>query len=161
VEDRLMAVRLAQRDVMLGAPHARAKAMPVYVEPLRQPSEQDRQDLAKIYADAPQWLFEPHADAQALIAAGLAAGTLIAGRFNDRLLGAALLTPGDRAWHLSHLCVRRITRQRGVGRRLLDEARRMASEAGCELRLSAPAGHLEASALAARTHLPLDPLAPQ
>ena len=91
----------------------------------------------------------------------MAAGTLIAGRFNDRLLGAALLTPGDRAWHLSHLCVRRITRQRGVGRRLLDEARRMASEAGCELRLSAPAGHLEASALAARTHLPLDPLAPQ
>ncbi|KJS26981.1 MAG: acetyltransferase, partial [Pseudomonas sp. BRH_c35] len=34
----------------------------------------------------------------------------------------------------------------------------LASEAGKPLRLAAPAGHLEASALAARTHLPLDSL---
>lgn len=134
--------------------------MPVYVESIRTPSPQDSQDLAKIYADAPQWLLEPYGDAQQLIAAGLAQGTLIAGRFNDRLLGAALLTRSDSAWHLSHLCVRRITRRRGVGRRLLDEARRLAGEAGAELRLRAPQGHLEANALAARMHLPLDPPAP-
>lgn len=65
--------------------------MPVIVETLAQPSAQDRLDLAKIYADAPDWLFAPHADGAALVAAGLAAGELIAGRFNDRLLGAALL----------------------------------------------------------------------
>jgi len=88
----------------------------------------------------------------------LADGSLIAGRFNDRLLGAALLQRGDEAWRLSHLCVRKVTRKRGVGRRLLEETQRLASDAGKPLRLAAPEGHLEASALAARTHLPLDSL---
>ncbi|AWL02383.1 MULTISPECIES: aspartate 1-decarboxylase autocleavage activator PanM [Stutzerimonas] len=132
--------------------------MPVYVESVTQPSPQDLTDLAKIYADAPEWLLTPYASAEALIAAALADGSLIAGRFNDRLLGAALLQRSDDAWRLSHLCVRKLTRKRGVGRRLLEETQRQASEAGKPLRLAAPAGHLEASALAARTHLPLDPL---
>ncbi len=132
--------------------------MPVYVESVTQPSPQDLTDLAKIYADAPNWLLAPYSSADTLIAAALADGSLIAGRFNDRLLGAALLQRGDDAWRLSHLCVRKLTRKRGVGRRLLEETQRQASEAGKPLRLAAPAGHLEASALAARTHLPLDPL---
>lgn len=132
--------------------------MPVYVESVTQPSPQDLTDLAKIYADAPEWLLTPYASADALIAAALADGSLIAGRFNDRLLGAALLQRGDQAWRLSHLCVRKVTRKRGVGRRLLEETQREASGAGKPLRLAAPEGHLEASALAARTHLPLDPL---
>jgi GNAT superfamily N-acetyltransferase len=136
----------------------RKVAMPVYVESVTQPSPQDLTDLAKIYADAPEWLLTPYASAEALIAAALADGSLIAGRFNDRLLGAALLQRSDDAWRLSHLCVRKLTRKRGVGRRLLEETQRQASEAGRPLRLAAPAGHLEASALAARTHLPLDPL---
>ena len=129
--------------------------MPVYVEFVRQPSAQDRSDLAKVYTDAPAWLLAPHADADALIAAGIASGRLIAGRFNDRLLGAALLEQGADCWRLSHLCVRQITRQRGVGRRLLDESQRLASAAGLPLHLAAPAGHLESQALAARTGLPL------
>lgn len=132
--------------------------MPVYVESVTQPSPQDLTDLTKIYADAPDWLLAPYSSADTLIAAALADGSLIAGRFNDRLLGAALLQRGDDAWRLSHLCVRKLTRKRGVGRRLLEETQRQASEAGKPLRLAAPAGHLEASALAARTHLPLDPL---
>ncbi|BCY04288.1 aspartate 1-decarboxylase autocleavage activator PanM [Stutzerimonas stutzeri] len=132
--------------------------MPVYVESVTQPSPQDLTDLAKIYADAPDWLLAPYSSADTLIAAALADGSLIAGRFNDRLLGAALLQRGDDAWRLSRLCVRKLTRKRGVGRRLLEETQRQASEAGKPLRLAAPAGHLEASALAARTHLPLDPL---
>ncbi len=132
--------------------------MPVYVESVTQPSPQDLTDLAKIYADAPDWLLAPYSSADTLIAAALADGSLIAGRFNDRLLGAALLQRGDDAWRLSHLCVRKLTRKRGVGRRLLEETQRQASEAGKPLRLAAPAGHLEASALAARTHVPLDPL---
>ena len=130
--------------------------MPVVVEILSQPSAQDRTDLAKIYADAPAWLLAPYPSAQALIDAGLEHGNLIAGRFNDRLLGAALLTPGADCWRLSHLCVRAITRQRGVARRLLDEARRLASEAGQPLNLAAPKDHLECQALAARSGLPLD-----
>lgn len=132
--------------------------MPVHVEMLTAPSSQDRLDLAKIYADAPDWLLAPHADAGRLIAAGLESGTLIAGRFNDRLLGAALLERNDDRWRLSHLCVRRITRGRGVARRLLDEARRLAEEAGKPLHLAAPPNQLEGQALAARAQLPLEAL---
>ncbi|TLX58920.1 aspartate 1-decarboxylase autocleavage activator PanM [Stutzerimonas nosocomialis] len=134
--------------------------MPVLVEAVGTPSAQDRIDLAKIYADAPAWLLAPYDTAEALIEAGLASGRLIAGRFNDRLLGAALLQPGEQAWQLSHLCVRRVTRRRGVGRRLLEEAERLTGEAGKTLRLAAPTDHLEAQALAARAHLPLQPLQP-
>ena len=130
--------------------------MPVFVESVTEPSQQDRIDLAKIFADAPAWLLAPHADAAALIEAGLADRSLIAGRFNDRLLGAALLQRGAPYWRLSHLCVRKITRRRGVGRRLVEESQRLASEAGVGLHLAAPQGQLEAQALAARAHLPLD-----
>lgn len=132
--------------------------MPVYVETVSQPSDQDHIDLAKIYADAPAWLFAPHADGAALVAAGVARGVLIAGRFNDRLLGAALLERFEDRWRLSHLCVRNITRRRGVARRLLDEARRRAAEANMPLYLAAPKDHLESQALAARSQLPLEVL---
>jgi len=132
--------------------------MPVVVEIVSAPSAQDSADLAKIYADAPAWLLAPYADAEALIGAGIAQGELIAGRFNDRLLGAALLEKSEQRWRLSHLCVRAITRRRGVGRRLLDEAKRLADEAGKPLYLAAPKDHLESQALAARTQLPLESL---
>lgn len=131
--------------------------MPVFVEAVTEPSPQDRIDLAKIYADAPNWLLAPYADAAALIEAGLAERSLIAGRFNDRLLGAALLQRGTPHWRLSHLCVRKITRRRGVGKRILEECRRLAAESASELHLAAPPAQLEAQALAARMHLPLDP----
>ena len=129
--------------------------MPVIVEAVTQPSAQDRLDLEKIYADAPAWLLTPHADAQALIDAGLAGGRLIAGRFNDRLLGAAWLEPGSDGWRLSHLCVRKITRGRGVAARLVDESRRRAAANDRPLRLLAPARHLEVQAWAHRLALPL------
>lgn len=132
--------------------------MPVTVEAVGTPSPQDLIDLQKIYADAPDWLLHPYPDAQALLEAALADGSLIAGRFNDRLLGAARLQPGTPGWHLAHLCVRRVTRGRGVGRRLLDVARERAGAADAPLHLLAPAEQLEARAFAARNHLPLDTL---
>lgn len=132
--------------------------MPVYIETVTDPSQQDRVDLAKIFTDAPAWLLAPYADATALIEAGLADRSLIAGRFNDRLLGAALLQRCAPHWRLSHLCVRKITRRRGVGKRILEESQRLAGEAGKDLHLAAPMEHLEAQALAARLHLPLDPI---
>ena len=88
----------------------------------------------------------------------MAEGSLVAGRFNDHLLGAALLRRNTPHWQLSHLCVRKITRKRGVGRRIIDEARRMATEAGQDLQLAAPAEQLETQALAARMQLTLVPL---
>lgn len=132
--------------------------MPVYVESVTQPSPQDHADLAKIYADAPEWLLAPHASAEELIEAALTEGSLIAGRFNDRLLGAALLQRDGSTWRLSHLCVRKLTRKRGVGRRLLEESQRQAVLAGASLELAAPLDNLEIQALAARKHLTLKPL---
>jgi ribosomal protein S18 acetylase RimI-like enzyme len=93
-----------------------------------------------------------------LIEGCLLDGSLIAGRFNDRLLGAARLQRHSDVWHLSQLCVRKITRRRGVAERLVNEAQKMASQSGATLRLLAPAGHLEAQALAAKLKMPLDEL---
>ncbi|AMZ73135.1 MULTISPECIES: aspartate 1-decarboxylase autocleavage activator PanM [Pseudomonas] len=130
--------------------------MPIVVELITDASCQDQQDLQKIYRDAPAWLFEPFSDATQLIAQCLEEGSLIAARFNDRLLGAARLQRHQNAWCLSHLCVRNVTRRRGVAERLVSEARRMAAPSGAELHLLAPAGHLQAQALAAKLKLPLD-----
>jgi GNAT superfamily N-acetyltransferase len=132
--------------------------MPVRVDVINEPSSQDLTDLQKIYQDAPDWLIAPFANRETLIATGLAEHRFIAGRFNDRLLAAALFEKGEHHWCLSHLCVRSVTRKRGVARRLLAEAQRLASEAGKTLHLAAPQGHLESQALAAKTGLPLAPL---
>jgi len=132
--------------------------MPIVVESLTEATYQDQQDLQKIYQDAPPWLFAPQADGQQLIETALADGSLIAGRFNDRLLGAARLERHADFWLLSQLCVRKVTRRRGVAERLVAEASRMARLSGAELRLQAPAGHLEAQALAAKLRIALDPL---
>ncbi|MFR0692338.1 aspartate 1-decarboxylase autocleavage activator PanM [Enterobacterales bacterium AE_CKDN230030158-1A_HGKHYDSX7] len=131
--------------------------MPVVIQHLTQPSEQDRQDLLKIYAEAPQWLLAPFADAQELVTRGLAEGRLFAGRFNDRLLGAAWIEQGQDTWRLSQLCVRRVTRQRGVARRLLEEAQRLAILQGAALRLIAASDQAEAADFARHLGLTLQP----
>jgi GNAT superfamily N-acetyltransferase len=132
--------------------------MPIIVELLNDATYQDQQDLQKIYRDAPGWLFAPFADDVQLIEGCLRDGSLIAGRFNDRLLGAARLQRHRDVWHLSQLCVRKITRRRGVAERLVNEAQELASRSGATLRLLAPAGHLEAQSLAAKLKVPLDVL---
>ena len=129
--------------------------MPVLVETLHAPSAQDYLDLANIYADAPAWLLVPYGNAEALITAGLAQGNLLVGRFNDRLLGAALLQRQPANWYLSHLCVRRLTRRRGVARRLLEVAQAQAQAAGQRLQLAAATDQAEACAFAAHLQLPL------
>ena len=130
--------------------------MPIIVEPLNEATGQDQQDLQKIYRDAPDWLFAPFAGDSPLIEACLQDGSLIAGRFNDRLLGAARLQRHPDVWHLSHLCVRKITRRRGVAERLVREAQKMAAQSGATLRLLSPTGHLESRALAAKLNVLLD-----
>jgi GNAT superfamily N-acetyltransferase len=132
--------------------------MPVYVELLAHATDQDRRDLEHIYADAPDGLLAPYADAGTLIAQALGERRLLAGRFNGRLLGAALLERRPDRWRLSHLCVRQLTRGRGVARRLLDEARRLAGEAGLPLVLAATPGQTAAQRLAEGQQLPLEPL---
>jgi len=122
--------------------------MPVYFESAEQPSDQDLADLEKIYLDAPDWLLLPFADAAALINHGLTHNTLVTARFNSRLLGAALLDKQTDRWLLSHLCVRELTRKRGVARRLVNEATRLAAEAGQVLQVAIPADQPELVQLA-------------
>jgi len=102
--------------------------MPVFIEYPTEFSQQDLTDLDKIYADMPAELLAPYADATTLIQQGIADKTIVVARFNSRLLGAALLNRQSKAWLLSHLCVREITRQRGVAKRLIAEVSRYAEQ---------------------------------
>lgn len=83
-------------------------------------NEQVRLDLVRIYEDAPQERM-PTSTVEPFIEQHLADRHFFAcALFNDRLLGAVAVHEGeDRAWWLSELCVRKTTRRRGVGSRLM------------------------------------------
>ncbi|QFU03100.1 Acetyltransferase, GNAT family [Halomonas sp. THAF5a] len=79
---------------------------------------QIRLDLARIFTDAPPERLPLPVDD--FIREHLAGGHLFScARFNDRLLGAVAVKLDQNAWWLSNLCVRKTTRRRGVGSRLL------------------------------------------
>ncbi|ERS92002.1 MULTISPECIES: acetyl-CoA sensor PanZ family protein [unclassified Halomonas] len=114
--------------------------MPVTLHPVdRGAWEADAQaqtDLARIYADAPAERLPAPVDA--FIEQHLTAGyAFLCARFNDRLIGAMACRDDGTAWWLSHFCVRKPTRRRGVGTRLLAlvgqaaaaEGRRLCAEA--------------------------------
>lgn len=98
--------------------------------------EQVRIDLVRIYQDAPQErmptptvepFIEQHFKGQHFFACA---------HFNDRLLGAVAVQEGDdRAWWLSELCVRKTTRRRGVGSRLMALLGEQAKQEGRVLRI--------------------------
>jgi len=112
--------------------------MPVFIEYPTEFSQQDLTDLDKIYADMPAELLAPYADAATLIQQGIADKTIVVARFNSRLLGAALLNRQSKPWLLSHLCIREITRQRGVAKRLVSEVYRVAQQEQSSLALCIP-----------------------
>jgi GNAT superfamily N-acetyltransferase len=96
--------------------------MPVTLHPVdRAAWEADAQaqlDLARIYADAPSERLPAPVDA--FIHDHLAHGhRFLCARFNDRLIGAVAQRDDGEAWWLSHFCIRKPTRRRGVGTRLL------------------------------------------
>jgi predicted GNAT family N-acyltransferase len=85
--------------------------MPVYAEYIEHADELDRDDLERLYGKDCDKLLK---------AAGDGKIKLIAGRFNGRLIAALTLTPihaGD--YQIARLCVREITRRRGVARQLM------------------------------------------
>lgn len=79
-------------------------------------SAQDRTDLEKLFADYPSTPISLDAICAQTNEAGQ---TLFAARFNNRLLGAAFITLNNEQAQLDKLCVRKITRERLVGRDLL------------------------------------------
>lgn len=76
-------------------------------------SDQDHIDLAKIW---------PSQDLAALTLDDRQ--RIYAARFNERLLGAVRVTLSGVAGELSALCVREVTRRRGVGQYLVEEVLR-------------------------------------
>lgn len=90
--------------------------MPVILEKVTHPSQQDLIDLEKIYNDYPTNL--RFAELQSLLTESSDI-VLYGARFNARLLGAITVTQEGKFLKLDHLCVRKITRQRNVARELL------------------------------------------
>ena len=90
--------------------------MPVTLEAVNKPSEQDLIDLNKIYQDYPVDVRWPALQQQLNENSNT---TLYAARFNARLLAAISITVKDDGITLDHLCVRTVTRQRHVARDML------------------------------------------
>lgn len=105
--------------------------MPIELEAVRTPSTQDLSDLAKIYADRPDWMALPQ------LAGGpeQPGAQLFGARFNGRLLAAVIAVPQEGHWRLQQLCVRGITRNRGVGSWLLELVVKEAGRQGVRCQL--------------------------
>lgn len=89
--------------------------MPVQLEQIKQLDPQSIEGLRKVYADQ-----LPAEDVDNWLRQQLDSGKLLfAGRFNGAILGAVWAEPGANDWRLQKLCVRSVTRRRGVARQLL------------------------------------------
>lgn len=97
--------------------------------------EQVRIDLTRIYGDAPHERLK--VPPGTFILTHLSQGFFWTARFNDRLLGAVAVSPDERGWRLFDLCVRKTTRRRGVGSRLLALVSAEAAQLGLALRVQA------------------------
>ena len=116
--------------------------MPIYLDWLDGPKEQDLIDLDKLYLDAPeQWQQD---NGEPLNCQWALKGVsdecrLALGRFNDRVVAAVWLikqsdtSPQSYQFKLDRLCVRKITRQRGVAKQLIVRLCQWAKEKGHSL----------------------------
>jgi GNAT superfamily N-acetyltransferase len=108
--------------------------MPVHLEHISQPTEQDWIDLGKIYSDAPQQWLSNHNDIKGSLQTLLDQGIwFIAGRFNARLLGAMQAEKEGNNIILRNFCVRKITVKRGVAHQMLHHMAKWADEQGYTL----------------------------
>ncbi|MBA35427.1 MAG: aspartate 1-decarboxylase autocleavage activator PanM [Oleispira sp.] len=108
--------------------------MPVHLEHISQPTDQDWIDLGKIYTDAPQEWLSNSSDIKGSLQALLDNDYwLIAGRFNSRLLGAMQAKKDGSDITLSHFCVRNVTINRGVAHQMLHHISKWANENGYRL----------------------------
>lgn len=82
------------------------------------------EQLEKIYTDAqPERLAQlPNVDSAKSFVENILQSPdhdFYCGLFNERLIAALVVSKQDDYWQVSHLCVRSVTRRRGVGSRLL------------------------------------------
>ncbi len=108
--------------------------MPVHLEHISQPTDQDWIDLGKIYTDAPQEWLSDSTDIKSSLQALLDNDYwFIAGRFNSRLLGAMQAKKDGINITLNHFCVRNVTINRGVAHQMLHHISKWANENGYRL----------------------------
>ncbi|AKP33917.1 aspartate 1-decarboxylase autocleavage activator PanM [Yersinia aleksiciae] len=96
--------------------------MKLTIERLTDLTHQDFIDLAKI------WPEQQQASWQQWIIGG---NPLFAARFNERLLGAVKVAVEGQEGKLQDLCVREVTRRRGVGLYLIEETLRQLPAVQC------------------------------
>ncbi len=92
--------------------------MPVILEQFDENRPSDRDDLLKIYRDHPP-LADTDLEAWLVNRLQAASQQLFVGRFNGRLISAVWACKQGQHWRLHDLCVRALTRRRGVARQLL------------------------------------------
>lgn len=114
--------------------------MPVLLEQLTTPSAQDVADLIKIYRDDPGFAGQDEAHIRRLVEERLQAQSLYGGRFNGRLLAAMVVDRQSDPWRMELLCVRSLTRRRGVARRMMELIEAEAANAGRGLIATIPTG---------------------
>ena len=93
--------------------------MKLTIERLKNFTHQDLIDLAKIWPEQQQaswlqWINDGN--------------PLFAARFNERLLGAVKIRVDDQQAEIEDLCVREVTRRRGVGLYLIEETLRQLAQ---------------------------------
>ena len=128
--------------------------MPVTLEIITNPEQQDLDDLIKIYRDYPQ---APANDLGQWVGERLDQGhQCFAARFNGRLLGAVWAAPSStsNSWQLEYLCVRTVTRRRGVASQLLTLLAQHAAIQALSLTIDQQTISPELKALFGKTSLP-------
>ncbi|WP_430460417.1 acetyl-CoA sensor PanZ family protein [Thalassolituus sp. LLYu03] len=115
--------------------------MPVRLEHIHQPTEADFNDLNKIHAETAPDGFRPDAASlQQFLADG---GWIMAGRFNDRIIGAVLAKEGEQGVVISDAGVRAITQRRGVMHQMLHLMQRWADQQQQSLQLESVPDYLQ------------------
>lgn len=105
--------------------------MPVLLEHIHQPTDADWQDIEKIHQDtADHGLTFNRQQLEQWLAEG---GWLMAGRFNDRLIGVILAKRTNQEIELSQAAVRKLTQHRGVIHQLVHHIQAWSTEQQCPL----------------------------
>ena len=100
--------------------------MPVRLEHIQQPTDADWQDIGKIHQET---VDSGLTDSIETLTERLNNGSwILAGRFNDRIVGLIIATETEQSIQLEQAAVRQITQRRGVMHQLLHHTLKWADE---------------------------------
>lgn len=90
-------------------------------------SDQDKIDLNKILIELPQYSGSSPEQLSSAVSDLCQRYDLVSGYFNERILAACWLKQTDSHTEVKNLCVRSVTRRRGVGKKLLIDLQQLLS----------------------------------